>query len=48
LLFSSPACGIVLYAVLRSVWLTLARGGVEWRGTRYPLDELRRNAGRGW
>lgn len=46
--FFAPACGIVLYAVLRSVCLTLARGGVEWRGTRYPLDELRRNAGRGW
>jgi len=46
--FFAPACAIVLYAVLRSIFLTLARGGVEWRGTRYPLDELRRNAGRGW
>jgi hypothetical protein len=36
----------VLFAVLRSVVLTLLRNGVEWRGTHYPLDELRRNAGR--
>jgi glycosyltransferase involved in cell wall biosynthesis len=46
--FFAPACVLVLYAVLRSILLTLTRGGVEWRGTRYPLDELRRNAGSGW
>jgi hypothetical protein len=28
--------------------LTLARRGVDWRGTRYSLKELRRNVGRGW
>jgi hypothetical protein len=30
------------YAVLRSMYLTLSQGGVVWRGTKYPLDELRR------
>jgi len=30
------------YALVRSTVLTLRRGGVEWRGTFYSLDELRR------
>jgi len=30
------------YAVVRSVVLTIARGGVVWRGTWYPLTELRK------
>jgi glycosyltransferase involved in cell wall biosynthesis len=46
--FFAPATAIVLYALLRSMVLTLARNGVEWRGTLYPLDELRRHAGQGW
>ena len=29
------------FAVLRSVVLTMARGGVRWRGTFYPLAELK-------
>jgi len=29
------------YIVLRSMVLTLHRGGVMWRGTLYPLDELK-------
>jgi 2-keto-4-pentenoate hydratase len=33
---------LFLYAILRSMALTLARGGVIWRGTFYPLEELRR------
>jgi glycosyltransferase involved in cell wall biosynthesis len=44
--FFAPAGAIVLFAVLRSVLLTLLHNGVEWRGTRYPLAELRRKAGR--
>ena len=43
--FFAPAASIVLYAGLRSMVLALARNGVDWRGTRYPLDELRRHAG---
>ena len=39
------AASLVLYAILRSMILTLARGGVVWRGTLYPLAELRKNAG---
>ena len=30
------------YTMLRSTLLTLKRGGVIWRGTFYPLDELRK------
>jgi glycosyltransferase involved in cell wall biosynthesis len=30
------------YTVLRSMWLTLRDDGVTWRGTTYPLEELRK------
>jgi len=33
---------LFVYILLRSMILTLSRGGVVWRGTFYPLDELRR------
>ena len=33
---------LFVYIMLRSMTLTLARGGVIWRGTFYPLDELKR------
>ena len=33
---------LFIYTMLRSMIFTLWRGGVEWRGTLYPLDELRR------
>lgn len=35
-----------LFALLRSVWLTLRRGGVRWRDHFYPLGELRAHAAR--
>lgn len=33
---------LFVYILLRSMVLTLGRGGVVWRGTFYPLEELRR------
>ena len=33
---------LFVYIMLRSMALTLARGGVVWRGTFYPLAELRK------
>ena len=35
----------LVYAMLRSVAVTLFQGAVVWRGTAYPLRELRANAG---
>lgn len=35
---------LFIYAMLRSMVTTLRQGGVRWRGTFYPLAELRRNA----
>jgi hypothetical protein len=44
--FTFPvALALVLYAMLRSMILTIRQGGVVWRGTFYPLSELRRNLG---
>ena len=44
--FVFPAATTVLvYALLRSMVVTLVRGAVVWRGTSYPLRELRRQAG---
>ena len=37
------AAGAFVYAVLRSMTITLRQGGVIWRGTFYSLAELRRN-----
>jgi glycosyltransferase involved in cell wall biosynthesis len=33
---------LFLYITVRSTYLTLRHGGVMWRGTFYPLDELRK------
>lgn len=48
LVFFPMGICLLLYALLRSLFLTLKRGGVLWRGTLYPLDELRRHAGPLW
>jgi cellulose synthase/poly-beta-1,6-N-acetylglucosamine synthase-like glycosyltransferase len=45
-LVAFPAAALVfIYAMVRSMVLTLVRGGVVWRGTFYPLRELRAHAG---
>jgi glycosyltransferase involved in cell wall biosynthesis len=33
---------LFIYTMLRSMFFALQNGGVEWRGTVYPLDELKR------
>jgi GT2 family glycosyltransferase len=40
------AAVLVVYSMLRSMAITLFRGGVTWRGTFYPLKELREHASR--
>ena len=33
---------VLIYIILRSMAFTYRQGGIRWRGTFYPLDELRR------
>jgi len=39
------AAAVLIYALFRSVLVTLLRGGIRWRGTFYPISELRKNSG---
>ncbi|WP_051314894.1 glycosyltransferase [Alteribacter aurantiacus] len=42
LVVTVPLCALIfLYCLWRSMWKTYRRGGVEWRGTTYGLDELK-------
>ena len=34
---------ITLYIIVRSTMTTLVRGGIEWRGTVYSLDEMKKS-----
>ena len=36
------SAAMFIYTLLRSMALTLWNGGIVWRGTKYPLEELRR------
>jgi glycosyltransferase involved in cell wall biosynthesis len=41
--FLHPAStGLFVYTLLRSMVFTLWNDGIEWRGTKYPLEELRK------
>jgi len=41
--FLHPVSSVLfIYTLLRSTFLTLWNDGIEWRGTKYPLEELRR------
>lgn len=42
LLLHPVATLLFIYTMLRSMFFALRNRGVEWRGTMYPLDELRR------
>ncbi len=36
------ACLLLIYIIIRSTVIAYRQDGIIWRGTRYPLDELRR------
>lgn len=42
LLLHPLSTSLFIYTLLRSMFLTLWNDGIEWRGTKYPLEELRK------
>ena len=44
--FFPLAAALVVYSMLRSMWVTIRDGGVTWRGTWYPLAALRKHLDR--
>jgi hypothetical protein len=36
------SASLLLYTIVRSVWLTWKQGGINWRGTFYSLRELKK------
>jgi hypothetical protein len=37
------AAAVFIFILIDSTWRTLRRGGIEWRGTFYPLAALKAN-----
>jgi len=37
------AAGLFVYIIWRATWRTLVDDGIDWRGTHYPLQELKAN-----
>ena len=33
---------LTVYILIRAVWTTLRKQGIDWRGTHYPLKELKK------
>jgi hypothetical protein len=47
--FANPVGALLLiYAMLRSLVITLRQDGIVWRGTKYSLAELRANSPKPW
>ncbi len=45
-LWTPPITGLITCcAILRSAWTTRRQGGIRWRDTLYPLDQLRTQTG---
>jgi glycosyltransferase involved in cell wall biosynthesis len=42
--FFPLSASLIAYSILRSMLITLKQGGVTWRGTFYPLSELRKKS----
>ena len=39
----APSAALFCWIILRTTLLNLVQGGITWRGTFYPLKELKRN-----
>ena len=47
--FANPlGAGLLCYAMLRSLVVTLRQGGIVWRGTKYSMEELRSAQPKPW
>ncbi len=47
LFFAFPITALLfIISILRAIYITVRSGGIQWRGTTYPLKELRRRQGK--